>query len=127
MSAHVSVDLSGLNNMLSRTSLERARAVLADQALSDMDQFVPYKQGHLADSGHLDNDNNIVYDTPYAKAQFYGKIKYKDKNGNYKTSPVLHYTQTKKRHPTKRWDLKAAKLYGDDWANKVKKSLLEGK
>lgn len=118
MSAHVSVNLDGLNNMLSRTSLERARAVLADQALSDMDQFVPHKQGHLADSGHLDNDNNIVYDTPYARAQFYGKIH------GY---PVKHYTQTEGRHPTKRWDLKASKLYGDEWANKVKKSLLEGK
>ena len=127
MSAHVSVDLSGLNQMLSGPSLERARYVLADQALSDMDKLVPLKSKHLVKSGHLDNNFNIVYDTPYARAQFYGLIEHKDKNGNLKISPVLHYTQTEGRHPTKRWDLKAAKLYGDEWANKVKKSLLEGK
>jgi hypothetical protein len=118
MSVYVSVDLNGLNSILSGSSLERARYVLADQALSDMDKFVPLKSKKLVKSGHLDNNYNIVYDTPYAKAQFYGMI-----HGH----PVKHYTQTEGRQPTKRWDLKAAELYGDEWANKVKKSLLEGK
>ena len=119
MSVHVSVDLSGLNRMLSGRSLRHARNVLANQAMADMDQFVPYKQGHLADSAHLDNEDNIVYATPYARAQFYGLIA-----GKY---PVVHYTRTEHPQATKRWDLKAKRLYGDDWANKVKKSLLEGK
>lgn len=118
MSIHVSVDLSGLNSILSGHSLRRARAVLAGQAMQDMDQFVPLKGGDLAGSAHQDGNGNIVYSTPYARAQFYGVIH------GY---PVKHYTQTEGRHPTKRWDLKAAKLYGDEWANKVKKSLLEGK
>lgn len=119
MSIHVSVDLSGLNSILSGHSLRRARAVLAGQAMQDMDQFVPYKQGHLAGSAHLDAEDNIVYATPYARAQFYGLIA-----GKY---PVVHYTRTEHPQATKRWDLKAAELYGDEWANKVKKSLLEGK
>lgn len=127
MSVHVSLNLDGLNNMLSGRSLRRAKAVLADQAMQDMDQFVPLKSKHLVKSAHLDNNDNIVYSTPYARAQFYGLIEHKDKNGNLKISPVLHYTQTEGRQPTKRWDLKAKKLYGDEWANKVKKSLLEGK
>lgn len=119
MSIHVSVDLNGLNNMLSARSLNRARTVLANQAMADMDQFVPYKQGHLAGSAHLDAEGNIVYATPYARAQFYGMI-----GGKY---PVVHYTRTEHPQATKRWDLKAVELYGDDWFNKVKKSLLEGK
>ena len=118
MSVYVDVNLDGLNRMLSRPSLERARAVLADQAMEKMDQFVPLKNGDLAGSVHLDGKGNIVYSTPYARAQFYGMIH------GY---PVKHYTQTEGRQPTKRWDLKAKKLYGDEWANKVKKSLLEGK
>ena len=119
MSVHVSADLNGLNNMLSARSLSRARTVLANQAMADMDQFVPYKQGHLAGSAHLDDNNNIVYNTPYARAQFYGIV-----GGKY---PVVHYTRTEHPQATKRWDLKAKSLYGDEWANKVKKSLLEGK
>lgn len=119
MSVQVSVNLDGLNNMLSGRSLRRARHVLANQAMQDMDQFVPYKQGHLAGSAHLDAEDNIVYDTPYARAQFYGLIA-----GKY---PVVHYTRTEHPQATKRWDLKAKELYGDEWANKVKKSLLEGK
>lgn len=127
MSVKVSVDLSGLTHMLSGQSLKRARYILANQAMGDMDQFVPLKSKHLAKSAHLDSNDNIVYSTPYASAQFYGLIEHKDKNGNLKISPVLHYTQTEGRYPTKRWDLKAKSLYGDVWANKVKKSLLEGK
>lgn len=119
MSVNVSVDLSRLNQMLSGQSLARARYVLANEALQNMEPFVPYKNGDLTGSGHLDQDNNIVYNTPYAKAQFYGIV-----GGQY---PVQHYTR--KTHPeaTKRWDLKAKSLYGDEWANKVAKSLLEGK
>lgn len=119
MSVQVSVNLDGLNNMLSGRSLRRARHVLANQAMQDMDQFVPYKQGHLAGSAHLDAEDNIVYDTPYARAQFYGLIA-----GKY---PVVHYTRKEHPQATKRWDLKAKELYGDEWASKVKKSLLEGK
>lgn len=119
MSVHVNVDLSGLNSMLSGRSLRRARHVLANQTMQDMDQFVPFKQGHLAGSVHLDDEDKIVYTTPYARAQFYGLIA-----GKY---PVVHYTKTEHPQATKRWDLKAKKLYGDEWANKVKKSLLEGK
>lgn len=119
MSTHVTVNLSGLNSILSGQRLTRARYVLANQAMADMDQFVPYKRGTLSGSSHIGNDGNIVYTTPYAKAQFYGIV-----GGQY---PVHTYTRTIHPQATKRWDLKAKSLYGDEWANKVKKSLLEGK
>lgn len=124
MSVHVSVDLNGLNTMLSGQSLAKARYVLANQAMADMDQFVPYKRGTLSGSAHISSDGNIVYTTPYAKAQFYGFIT------NYKTgqqSRVRNYTRTVHPQASRRWDLRAKPLYGDKWANKVKKSLLEGK
>lgn len=124
MSVHVSVNLNGLNQMISGQSLKRAKYVLANQAMQDMDQFVPLKNKHLSDSAHLDNNYNIVYNTPYARAQFYGFIT------NYKTgkvSRIRNYTPTEGRSPSRRWDLRAKSLYGDAWANKVKKSLMEGK
>ncbi|HJA23117.1 MAG TPA: minor capsid protein [Candidatus Limosilactobacillus intestinavium] len=124
MSVHVTVTGSQLSDILSGQSLQRARYTLADQAMSDMDQFVPFKQGDLAGSAHLDGNDNIVYNTPYAKAQFYGFIT------NYKTgqrSRVRNYTVSEHPQAYRRWDLRAKSLYGDDWANKVKDKLLEGK
>ena len=124
MSTHVTVNLSGLNSILSSQRLSRARHVLANQAMADMDQFVPYKRGTLSGSAHIGSDGNIVYTTPYAKAQFYGFIT------NHKTgqqSRVRNYTRTTHPQASRRWDLRAKALYGDEWANKVKKSLLEGK
>ncbi len=124
MSVHVTVTGSQLSDILNGQSLERARYALANQAMADMDQFVPFKQGDLAGSAHLDGKDNIVYNTPYARAQFYGFIT------NYKTgqqSRIRNYTVSEHPQASRRWDLKAKSLYGDDWANKVKDKLLEGK
>lgn len=118
MSTHITVNLSGLNSILSSERLSRAHYVLANQAMADMDQFVPYKRGTLSGSAHIDNDGNIVYTTPYAKAQFYGMI-----NGH----PIVNYTRSEHPQASRRWDLKAKSLYGDKWANKVKQALLGGK
>lgn len=118
MSVRVSTDLSGLNGMLSGQRLQRAQYVLVNQAMADMDKFVPYKQGHLSTQVAIGLDGkSIVYTVPYAKAQFYGMI-----NGH----EVKNYTKTVHPEATKRWDLKAKSLYGDEWANKVAKKLMEG-
>ena len=124
MGVRVQVTGAQLSDMLSGPALDGARYTLANQAMSDMDQFVPFKQGDLAGSAHLDGNDNIVYNTPYAKAQFYGFIT------NYKTgqrSRVRNYTVSEHPQAYRRWDLRAKSLYGDDWANKVKDKLLEGK
>ena len=124
MGVRVQVTGAQLSEMLSGPAIDRARYTLANQAMSDMDQFVPFKQGDLAGSAHLDGNDNIVYNTPYAKAQFYGFIT------NYKTgqrSRVRNYTVSEHPQAYRRWDLRAKSLYGDDWANKVKDKLLEGK
>lgn len=124
MSVRVSYNGKKLAEIFSQANLEKANYVVANQAMQDMDQFVPYKQGHLASSAHISgNKQTIVYDEPYAKAQFYGLITNR-KTG--KVSQVQNYTPTEGRSPSKRWDLRAKSLYGDVWANKVKKSLLEG-
>ena len=125
MSVHTSVDLSGLNSILSGSRLRRAQYVLVNQAMADMEQFVPYKQGHLSGQVAMSIDGkSIVYTVPYAKAQFYGFIT------NYKKgrqSRIRHYTTTVHPLASRRWDLRAKSLYSDRWANVVNKSLLEGK
>lgn len=119
MSIRVSYSGQKLDAIFSQANLNKANYIVANQAMADMDQFVPYKQGHLAGSAHIsDNKQTIVYDEPYAKAQFYGMI-----NGH----PVVNYTQSEHPQATKRWDLKAKSLYMDKWLGKASDSLLGGR
>ena len=74
-----------LDKRFSQAKLDKARYVMANQMMSDMDQFVPFKNGKLSQSAHINaNGSEITYTTPYARAQFYGIV-----NG----SPVRNYTR----------------------------------
>lgn len=124
MSVRVSYSGKKLGDILSQAKLEKANYVVANQAMEDMDQFVPYKQGHLAGSAHIsDNKQTIVYDAPYAKAQFYGFIT-NSKTGQQ--SRIRNYTRSEHPQATRRWDLRAKNLYMNKWIGKVTNSLLGG-
>lgn len=113
----IDVDLH-LDNLFSNANINKARYMMANQAMADMDQFVPYKVGTLSQSAHINaNGSQITYTTPYAKAQFYGIV-----NG----SPVRNYTRSEHPQASKRWDLRAKSLYGQQWAEIAKGSLLGG-
>lgn len=105
MAFRINVDLDGFMDQTSLTNVKRGQYALVNQAMSDMEQFVPKDQGHLRDSVHAtSNGSQITYSTPYAKAQFYGII-----NDKY---PVHNYTTP---GTTKRWDLKAKSMFMDSW------------
>lgn len=107
-----------VSGKVNKAKFRKVNAELADQVLADMDQFVPYKKGPLSQSAHVAaNDKTIVYVAPYARAQFYGII-----HG----SPVRNYTRNEHPQATKRWDLKAKSLYGDQWAALAASRLLKG-
>lgn len=113
----IDVDLH-LDGLFSNANINKARYVAANQMMADMDQFVPYKGGTLSQSVHINADGSqITYTTPYAKAQFYGII-----NG----SPVRNYTRSEHPMASKRWDLRAKALYGQQWAQIAKKALMGG-
>lgn len=104
MAFRINVDLDGFMDQTSLTNVKRGQYALVNQAMSDMEQFVPKDQGHLRDSVHATVDGGqITYAMPYAKAQFYGII-----NGY----PVHNYTTP---GTTKRWDLKAKSMFMDSW------------
>lgn len=107
-----------LGSKLNKARFKRVNAELANQVMADMDQFVPYKNGPLANSAHVAaNDKTIVYTVPYARAQFYGII-----NG----SPVVNYTRTEHPQATKRWDLRAKSLYLSSWQKLTADLILRG-
>lgn len=104
----INVNLKGVRQKLSQQSQLQGRRALANQALADMNQFVPMKENILRQTGTIDIDGTgINYNTPYAKAQFYGRVG----KGGY---PVRNYT-TPGTGP--RWDNKAKAIYMRDWLN----------
>lgn len=119
--AKVDVNLN-LGQRFSNANVNRARYVMANQMMKDMDYFVPYREGHLSDSAHINaNGSEITWSTPYARAQFYGFIT------NYKTgrqSRIVNYTHKRTGDPSRRWDLRATALYSQLWADIAKKSLM---
>lgn len=97
--AKVEIDLGGVYQKLSPQSRQRGQYALANQALADMNPFVPMKEGILRMSATIDTDGSAVnYNTPYAHQMFYYHM--------------INYT-TPGTGP--RWDNKAKGMHMRDW------------
>lgn len=107
MSVKVTVELDGVKRKLSQENFKRGQYALANQAMSDMNQFVPRKEGVLRTTAHVVG-GSIVYQTPYAKAQFYGS------NGK------ATFSKYSTPGTGKRWDLKAKSMFMDSWKKAFK-------
>lgn len=102
----VKVELGGVRDKISPQAMNRGRYALANQAMADMNPFVPKKNNILRQSTHVKSDGSaILYETKYARKQFY-------LNGKKYTTPGTG----------PRWDLKAKSLYMPSW----KKAYLKG-
>lgn len=102
--AKVTVDLDGARAKLSEAAFARGRYAMGNQALEDMNPYVPKKDNILRTTGHLTNDaKKIIYDTPYAKPQFYG------------TNGKAVFRKYSTPGTGKRWDLKAKSLHLPAW------------
>ncbi len=102
----VIVDLKVPKQKMSQNSIDKGQYALSNQALADMNQFVPFKEDPLRISGTVaDDGKSISWDTPYAKAQFYGFVG----KGGYR---VYNYTTP---GTSRRWDLRGKAIYMKDW------------
>ena len=111
MGVSITVNLNGVYKKLSPDSQKRGQHALAIQMLADMNQFVPKLSNTLRTTGHVSgDDSNLIWDTKYAEAQFYG-TNGKAVFSNYSTPGT-----------GKRWDLKAKGSYMDSW----KRAYLKG-
>ena len=107
----IKVELAGVKKKLSTQNFERGRLAFANQALLDMDQFVPYRGSGLRTSGHVTaGGKTIEYVTPYARTQYYGRG---FRKGVSYTISKYHTAGTGSH-----WDLKAKAKYGNRWAKK---------
>lgn len=102
----VEVNLAGVKAKMNQSSIQRGRYTLANQALADMNQFVPMDEGILRMSASIDIDGSAInYNTPYASRLFYYHMY------NYTTPGT-----------GPRWDNKAKSIYMKDW----EKALMKG-
>lgn len=102
----VEVNIKGVRAKVSPEAMKRGRYALGNQAMADMNPFVPRKSNTLRTSAHLKNDGSVIlYETKYAKRQFY-------MNGKKYSTPGTG----------PRWDLKAKALHGRSW----KRAFLKG-
>lgn len=114
MGITIKVDLSGAYKKASNANAKKAEYAIANQAMLDMEQFVPLRDGNLRGSGHV-SGNKIIYNTVYARAQFYGSSYNKYRSFTFKKYSTAG--------TGKRWDLKATALYGSKWADKGKEAM----
>ncbi len=95
----VHIDLQRVANSLRTETVQRGRYALANQAMADMNKFVPMDEGVLRLSASIDVDGGGVnYNTPYANNLFY---MYKRNYTTPGTGP--------------RWDLKAKSAFMHTW------------
>ncbi|MEX2784447.1 minor capsid protein [Streptococcus sp. H49] len=105
--ATIKIDLKGIEKKVSSAALAKGKLAIANQMLLDMERFVPRKRGELRSSGHAQRDS-VVYNKPYARAQFYG--------GAYNKNRSFTFSKYTTAGTGKRWDKKATPLYAKEWA-----------
>src|SRR5690625_259075 len=95
----ISADSRGVRQKLSKRAHQKAQYVMANQALADMNPFVPMREGILRMTGHVKGLGDfVVWNTPYARVQFYTQFE------NYTTPGT-----------GPRWDNKTKAMYMSDW------------
>jgi len=116
----VHVDLAGVKKKFGKQSMNLGRMAMANQALADMNQFVPWMTTALRQTGHVVNKGQqIHWRTPYAKAMFHGSRPFR--RGSSQWVIIRNY---KKAGTGSRWDSKAKSRYGQDWARTFKRGSL---
>lgn len=87
--AKTKANTSGISSKISKISKDKGLGrVLANQAATGMDKFVPKRTGALATSVSLDLSGfKVIYNAPYAVYVYYGKGKNFNKDGHPSAQP----------------------------------------
>lgn len=96
-----------------RSGIEKMIPAVAEQALADCNHFAKRDQGTLIESSETASDlaaGELVWNTPYAKKQYYSGTPSKDVNPNASLM----------------WCEKAHDTYGADWQKIAQKQFEEG-
>ena len=122
----IDIDPKVLNGKFSKAQNE-----LVNQVIIDCTPYVPFKQGILSNSVHVENENEIVWNTPYAQFLYYGKLMLDDRGSAYALpNTKKHVTNidlkySKEGHPqaTSHWFEVAKQNHLQEWIDKIEKAV----
>lgn len=103
----VKVDFSGIENKFA--AKQKGQLAMANQALLEMEQYVPMLDGHLR-GGASAVENGVKYPGPYGRAHFYG------------TNGIVTFNHYTTPGTGKRWD----KRLSADQLKKIGRAGLRG-
>lgn len=100
----------------------RVQQVVTNEVLRLSDSYIPFDEGTLKDSGHIEDDTDIVWDTPYARYMWNG-IVYEDPElhcAGFKTENGWRSRRDVEKVPTSRkLQYHGGKLRGDHWVDRM--------
>ena len=105
--------MSALQSAITKEIKERIEQIkpeFSEYIIEDSFEYVPYETGKLAESAHIDNKGNIIYDEPYAEEVY-------NSDRQYETDKHEKATKKKKK--------KAYKDKADKWQQKLKDLILK--
>ncbi|WP_028125654.1 minor capsid protein [Eremococcus coleocola] len=105
----VDVDFSGIEEKLSPGAIKRGQFAMANQALMEMEQYVPMRKGTLR-AGAVADQRGVTYPGPYGRAHFYG------------TNGIVTFRKYTTAGTGKRWD----KRLNEGQLKKIGKAGLKG-
>ena len=125
MKVGFSVKTSGLEEIdLKLAQLaNKAEIAVANEVLKDTDPYVPALNGVLSGTAHTVG-NLVIYDQPYARYQYYGKVVVGPKYGpKHATNKDLVYTKGKHPNAQSHW-FEASKAQNlDKWVRVAEKAI----
>ena len=107
------INLSQIKKELGIEPNGRVQRVFQMACYKAMDRFVPMDTGNLRTNVDLSNPKQIVYESPYAHAQYVGRT----------TGPVIHYTTA---GTGSYWDLRMWTSKKDEVIRTVKNEMMRG-
>ena len=90
--------------------IEQIQSEFSEYIIEDSFEYVPYETGKLAESAHIDNKGNIIYDEPYAENVY---------------NSYRQYDTDKHEKATGHWIEKAYEDKADKWQQKLKELILK--
>lgn len=114
-----------------RAASKRALVIAGNQAMEDVNQYVPEDRGDLIDLGIANTTVSpdglsfvMRWDTPYAQYLYHGiKMSGTPDNRVYKGNPPLKFT---KAMACAEWARHAKDVHGKDWKKIYEKAMKEG-
>lgn len=100
----------------------RVQRRIAQEILELSEPYVPFAEGRLKESGHIENDADVVWDTPYAQYIWNG-IVYEDPDlhcAGFKTDNGWRSRKGVQKVPTTRsLEYQNGNLRGSHWADRM--------